>query len=493
MFDEELVLSQLFCYLLLDKSMKHFAYQLDKSLSQPIYLQLYQQIKQAIHHGVLQQGEALPAKRRLAEYLSISQNTVENSYAQLLAEGYIESKPRVGYFVSTQFLAPMIPTLAPAKKSKKQKITHRWRFDFNPNLIDASHFPFELWKKLQKQFLTRQFADLLALGDKQGEYELRQQIADYLLSARGVKCTSEQIVINAGVELCLLQLMLVWQSCYPNKQMQCAMEEFGYAVVENLWKNYAGEVLKLPIDKVTYKVDLSVLFAHNIDLLYITPSHQYPFGSVLTISERQQLLAWANQIESRYIIEDDYDSEFRYQGKPIPALKSLDQHNKVIYLGSFSKLLMPSMRVSFMVLPESLLTMYQQKINFFNSTVSRLDQHVVALFMQNGEFEKHINRMRKYYRRKMELLCQQLKPYFPTIQFWGENSGFYLLIEVMDSTYTLAQLTELAAQQSIKIYPIVYHQRRLFVLGFGNMSEQDLAQGIAQLLASWQIKKPTQA
>ncbi|OBW91744.1 PLP-dependent aminotransferase family protein [Gallibacterium salpingitidis] len=471
--------------------MKHFAYQLNKSLSQPLYLQLYQQIKQAIHQGILQQGEALPAKRRLADYLAISQNTVENSYAQLLAEGYIESKPRIGYFVSTELLPTMMPLVTSVNEISQTIPEQKWQYDFNPNVIDGQHFPFELWKKLQKQFLNRQHTNLLALGDKQGEYELRRQIADYLYSARGVKCRPEQVVINAGVELCLLQLMLLWQHRYPAQQAHYAMEEFGYPVVEKLWQSYAGQVLKLPIDNQTHKVDLSILSQHHIDLLYITPSHQYPFGSVLTIGERQQLLAWANTKEQRYLIEDDYDSEFRYQGKPIPALKSLDQHNKVVYLGSFSKLIMPSVRISYMVLPEPLLAIYQQKINFFNSSVSRLDQQVVALFMQSGAFEKHINRMRKYYRRKMELLCQQLKLYSPSIRFWGESSGFYLLIEVVDTPYTLQQLLAFAEQQAIKVYPIELHQRKLFVLGFGNLSEQALLTGVKLLLEGWQIKKPT--
>ncbi|OBX09050.1 PLP-dependent aminotransferase family protein [Gallibacterium genomosp. 3] len=471
--------------------MKYLAYQLDKSSAQPLYLQLYQQIKDAIHQGKLVQGEVLPSKRQLCEYLKISQNTVENCYSQLLAEGYIESKPRVGYFVTTQLL----PINVSINQISHQPICEQqmnWRYDFNPNVIDEQQFPFDKWKKIQKHFFTRQYAYLLGLGDKQGELNLRQQIAEYLRSARGVECSAEQIVINAGVELCLIQLMLLWQHRYPNQQAQYAMEEFGYPVVEKLWQSYAHQVLKLPIDNQTLKVDLSVLSEHDIDLLYITPSHQYPFASVLSVNERQQLLSWASQKAGRYLIEDDYDSEFRYQGKPIPALKSLDQHDKVIYLGSFSKLMMPSIRISFMVLPESLLHSYRQAINFFNPSVSRLDQNVLADFMAQGQFEKHINRMRKHYRRKMDVLCQYLKQYAEKIRFFGESSGFYLLIELLDESRSIGELTELATQQQIKVYPIHFYQRRLFVLGFGNFTEKELLEGIEALCQCWQIKKPTQ-
>ncbi|MFC0309973.1 PLP-dependent aminotransferase family protein [Gallibacterium trehalosifermentans] len=471
--------------------MKYLAYQLDKSLPQPLYLQLYQQIKNAIHQGKLTQGEALPSKRQLCDYLKISQNTVENSYAQLLAEGYIESKPRVGYFVSTQLLPPELSTNG-VRHSLIKSNTKIWRYDFNPNVIDTQHFPFERWKKIQKRLFSKKYAHLLALGDRQGEEDLRIQIAEYLRSARGVECLPEQIVINAGIELCLIQLMLLWQHCYPQQQAHYAMEELGYWVVERLWQSYGQLVTKLPIDNQSLKIDLTELAKQEVDFVYITPSHQYPFGSVLTINERQRLLTWVNQQPQRYLIEDDYDSEFRYQGKPIPALKSLDQHDKVVYLGSFSKVMMPSIRVSFMVLPEKLLSYYQQHISFFHSSVSRVDQQILATFMQTGEFEKHINRMRKQYRRKMELLCQILKQYPHKIRFFGESSGFYLLIELLNETRTIVELTKLAEQQQIKVYPIDFHRRILFVLGFGNLREVELLTGLESLFDCWGIKKPTQ-
>ncbi|WP_150538646.1 PLP-dependent aminotransferase family protein [Actinobacillus vicugnae] len=460
--------------------MKKLSYLLNKQQSTPLYLQLYQQIKHSIHSQELQLGDKLPSKRQLCEHLQISQNTVESAYTQLLAEGYIESKPRSGFFVCFQAELAYSSSNA-VKHFVNSTASSRYEIDFNPNKIDVSHFPFDRWKKSA----TWQHKDWLNMGDKQGDLNLRQQISQYLLASRGVHCEPEQIVIGAGVESCLQQLILLFQQLNPN--MNWAMESYGYPTVEKLLTLYHKPIFKLPFSSENYQLDIEFLLKNQINVAYLTPSHLYPFGHILTIGQRQQLLEWATTQDGRYIIEDDYDSEFRYTGKPIPSLQSLDNQNKVIYLGSFSKLLMPSLRITFLVLPRNLLAEYQQHCAFFNASVSRFEQQRLAKFIQSGEFEKHINRMRKVYRKKMECLCELLSPYAQQIKYYGEHSGFYLLIELLNEDRTSAQLVELAKAQKIKVYPIEQQRRRLFSLGFGHLSELQLREGLNKLLACWEI------
>lgn len=460
--------------------MKKLSYLLNKQQNAPLYLQLYQQIKRSIYSQELQLGDKLPSKRHLCEHLQISQNTVESAYAQLLAEGYIESKPRSGFFVCFQ-AELAYPSANIVKNFVNSTASTDYEIDFNPNKIDNQSFPFNRWKKCANW--TNK--DFLNMGDKQGDLNLRQQISQYLLASRGVNCEPEQIVIGAGVESCLQQLILLFQQLNPT--MNWAMESYGYPTVEKLLNLYQKPIFKMPFSSENYQLDIPFLEQNQINVAYLTPSHLYPFGHILTIGQRQQLLEWVAAQDGRYIIEDDYDSEFRYTGKPIPSLQSLDRQDKVIYLGSFSKLLMPSLRITFLVLPRNLLSEYQQYCEFFNASVSRLEQQRLAKFIQSGEFEKHINRMRKIYRRKMELLCELLSPHTKQIKYYGEHSGFYLLIELLNETRTLDQLVELAKAQKIKVYPIHHQQRRLFSLGFGHLSEEQLRKGLDKLLHCWDI------
>lgn len=468
---------------------KKLSYRLSKVPDMPLYLQLYQQIKQAICRQELAFGERLPSKQQLKEHLQISRNTVESAYQQLVAEGYIQSRPRQGFFVCFQ------AELALTAQKRTKKTPHfapapTVRFDFNPNRIDTRHFPLQSWKKCGRHCYGFQQREWLSLGDKQGDLQLRTEIADYLSASRGVHCSARQIVIGAGVESCLQQLILLFNQRYPQPDFTYAMESYGYTKVEKLLRLYGKSVVKLPITAAAQSVDLSFLPRCGVNVAYVTPSHLYPFGQVLSISQRQQLLEWAQARQDRYIIEDDYDSEFRYKGKPIPSLQSLDFSDKVIYLGSFSKLLMPALRISFMVLPKGLLADYETYCAFFHASVSRFEQQRLAEFMRQGEFERHIHRMRKRYRKKMELLCALLAPYKEKIRYYGEHSGFYLLVELLQESRSPAELVGLAQQRDIRLYPVEYQDKKLFSMGFGDLTEQQLQQAIAILLEIWQINAP---
>ncbi|OOF35693.1 PLP-dependent aminotransferase family protein [Rodentibacter heidelbergensis] len=464
--------------------MQKIAYHLDKNATLPLYEQLYQKIKQAIHQQELSIGDKLPSKRKLCQHLRISQNTVENAYAQLIAEGYIDAQPRRGFYVcfQSEFTFPQSP---PPVQSKHQNLPmNDKQIDFNPNRIDTQHFPFQQWKKSGQMLYQSSQQHLLTLNDPLGDLNLRQQIAHYLSASRGIHCQAEHIMIGAGFEYCIQHLILLFNQLYPHQPLNYAIEDYGYPKVEKILTLYQKNRIKLPLNP-QYQLDLTFLAKQKINIAYITPSNLYPFGEIIPISQRQTLLEWANEQSDRFIIEDDYDSEFRYKGKPIPALKSLDQHNKVIYLGSFSKLLMPSLRITFMVLPPQLFAFYQQYCACFHCPISRFEQQRLATFIQQGYFEKHIHRMRKIYRKKMELLCQLLAPYKKHIRYYGENSGFHLLIELLNESRSLDELVGLAKQKEIIIYPVYYQKRTLFSLGFGHLSEQSLIEGINHLLKIW--------
>lgn len=471
--------------------MQKLNYSLDRHASLPLYVQLYQQIRQGIYQEQLKLGDKLPSKRLLCDYLQISQNTVENAYAQLQAEGYIESRPRSGFFVCFQLELALPPAVSPnppgisSPEASFPLEKKAWAFDLNPNYIDTQHFPFEAWKKSGRFLHNKAQQQLLTLGNNQGDWNLRQQIAHYLQASRGIYCDADQIIIGSGVETCMQQLILLFQQQMPNPVY--AMEAYGYEKVRQLLGLYQQPVISLPLQADNKQLDLKHLNQQAVNIAFVTPSNLYPFGEVLSIGQRQALLEWAGAKPNRYIIEDDYDSEFRYKGKPIPALQSLDQQHKVIYLGSFSKLMMPALRLSFMVLPKPLLKQYQQVCSFFHCSVSRFEQQRLANFMEQGEFDKHIQRMRKIYRRKMECLCQRLNPYSDRLSYYGEHSGFHLLVESHSPSLTAKELAKRAAEQNILVYPIDFPDKCLLSLGFGHLSESELNQVISMLLSCWVV------
>ena len=231
----------------------------------------------------------------------------------------------------------------------------------------------------------------------------------------------------------------------------------------------------------------------GIDVAYVTPSHHFPYGTVLPVNRRIQLLNWASAKEERYIIEDDYDSEFRYSGKAIPSLQSMDQYGKVIYLGSFSKSLMPSIRISYMVLPVELLKKHDEKLSFYHSTVSRIDQHILTEFIRKGLFEKHLNRMRKVYRQKLDIVIDLLKVYSEQITIIGGNSGLHVVL-LIENGMSEKELVLRAAEENLKVYPLSDYMlvkkekgTPTIVLGFAGIPTEQLEEAIMILLKSWQI------
>lgn len=458
-------------------------FELKKNSATPLYEQLYASIKQAIIETNIPIGAKLPSKRKLAQFLAISQTTVELAYGQLLAEGYISTKPRVGFFVEDLESIPLIdkPTTAPLQTEAPPA----WRYSFHPGKVDSEHFPFSTWRKYAKDIFDESSKELLSLGDPQGELALRTEIAHYLYQSRGITCDAAQIVIGSGTEQLLPIIMRLL-----GDDAQFAVENPGYSAIPRI---HLRDVIPINIDEDGLRVD--ELAQTNANVVYVTPSHQFPTGAVLSVKRRAKLLKWANECEARYIIEDDYDSEFRYIGKPIAALCGLDQNNKVIYMSTFTKSLMPSLRVAYVVLPPQLVPTYRNVFNYYSSTVPRFDQHILANFMRDGHFAKHLNRMRTIYRKKHDLLIEELQQYAPQVEVFGERAGMHLLIRLQHEE-TEQQLKQRALDAAIQLFTLKDYTftpsesaAPTLLLGFGDLHERQIKNAVQALMTALHITK----
>lgn len=367
-----------------------------------LYEQIYGHIKDEIRKGKLLCREKLPSTRSLAAYLQVSRSTVELAYEQLLSEGYIESVPYKGYYVAEVEELYRIGEGTEKGEQRGGQRAEKYTVDFSPNAIDMRYFPFGIWRRITKNILSQDKKETFALGEAKGDLALRETIARYLHASRGVNADASQIIVGAGNDYLLMLLRYVL-----GEGRTIAFENPTYPRAYKIFRLFAGRLVTVPYDE--NGVCVEALQSEGADAVYVMPSHQYPTGMVMPIGRRLELLKWAAQDEDRYVIEDDYDSEFRYRGKPIPSLQASDTGGKVIYIGTFSKSIAPAIRVSFMVLPVKLMRRYEQQYAVFSSTVSRIDQAVLNDFIGEGAFERHLNRMRKVYKEKHELLLEELK------------------------------------------------------------------------------------
>lgn len=460
--------------------------ELNKESETPLYEQIYQQIRKDITEGRLAVGEKLPSKRKLGEFLDVSQTTIEIAYGQLAAEGFITSKPRRGYFVQEigelAYVQPIEAVTVAVKENRKEL-----EIDFSPGKIDTEAFPFTQWRKYAKDTIDEASQHLLLLGHPHGDVELRQEIAKYLYHSRGVDCSADQIIVGSGTEqlMPLLIRLLGPLALY-------AIENPGYPLTHHVFFHNNREAVPIPVDDEG--MDVQALQQSEATVAYVTPSHQFPTGTVLSAARRTALLNWAASSVGNFIIEDDYDSEFRYSGRPIPSLQGMDKAGKVIYVSTFSKSLMPSLRIAYMVLPPVLLKHYEDAFIHYSSTVPRLDQHTLARFMADGHFARHLNRMRKVYKRKLQLLTDSLRQYAPTISFSGDEAGMHILINVhTDEDETV--LAKAALAQGIRVYGLNEYRKSeksiqpSFLIGFGGLADDRIAWTVEQLMNAWNIEK----
>ena len=391
-------------------------YELKKQPGLPLYESLYRCIREDIRSGKLRPGEKLPSKRALAANLEISKITVEAAYGQLLAEGYIRSREKAGYYVETvEQPFRQMPAEQPPQTQTEDLI------DLISNT--PARFPFSVWSRLQREVMLDMGEQLLLSLPNQGLWALRQAIAAHLAQFRGMQVSPSCILVGAGTDFLynLLIQLLGRDKCY-------AVEEPGYGKIRKIYAAGGVQCISAPMD------DQGVMPAalEKAQVLHFSPSHHFPTGIVTPLSRRQALLAWANEKPERWIIEDDYDSEFRFHARPTAAMQSLDTGGRVIYMNTFSKTLAPSIRISYMILPPQLMEQFQRQLGFYSCTVPSFEQHTLARFITEGYFEKHINRMRKFYKSRRNRLLSAISasPMAQKLTILEENAGLHFLLRV---------------------------------------------------------------
>lgn len=470
--------------------------QLDPKSGKTLYEQIYEYIRDEIRAGSLLQNEKLPSSRFLAEYLQVSRTTVDMAYGQLVAEGYLEARPKRGYYVCAPdnlYEIAVKPSETEMKHTAAKEQTS-YLYDFSPNAIDMSFFPYATWKKITKNILVDAKSSMFALGEPQGDIELRTTICRYLHGSRGVNCEPEQIIIGAGNDFLLLLLEKILGRHTP-----VAMENPTYVRAYKIFRSFAYPVSLIPMDENGIRVD--VLRKTDARVAYVMPSHQYPTGVSVPIGRRLELLKWASEEEGRYLIEDDYDSEFRYKGKPLPSLQASDTDGRVVYIGTFSKAIAPAIRISYMVLPYPLLDKYRKQCGFFSSTVSRIDQTILNEFIRDGYFERYLNKMRKQYRIKHDILLNELKPFEQFFKISGGNAGLHILLTDRQDR-SEEKLAALAKDAGIKVYCMGAFRMEeaekqtqedgqkesepaTMILGYGALSPEEIREGTAILKKVW--------
>ena len=365
-------------------------YELSHESRTPLYAQLYEAIRADILSGTLPGGEKLPSKRALAEHLNVSKITVETAYAQLLDEGYLTSRERSGYYVAHMpLLAKMQPPGAHAPVAEPEPETQQ--------SAAAELFPFSVWARLMRSVILDEGQYLLQPVPSAGLYPLRLAIAEELARQRGLRVLPEQIVIGAGTEYFYALLVQFF-----GRGQRFAIENPCHRTLAQVYTRSGAEVVPVPMDENGIRV--SELEKSGAQIVHLSPSHHYPTGTIMPITRRQEVLAWMERSSARFLIEDDYDSEFRFSGRPIPTIQSLDTQGRVIYLNTFSKTIAPALRISYMILPQALLRRWKDTMGFYSCAVPSFEQLTLTRFLDGGYFERHVSRMKKHYRA----LCQTL-------------------------------------------------------------------------------------
>lgn len=464
---------------------------LNKECKESLYMQIYQQIKKEILNGTLKEGEVLPGSRSMAKMLGVSRNTVDNSYSQLLMEGYITPERGIGYIILE---VPELPKSLQRKcllKNSKSEADKEDSLRIVYDLTNSSHtsdlFPKRLWKKYTLECLNRlEHESSLSIHlDKQGELYLRRNLRAYLERIRGVCCSEEQIVITSGIQQSLDFICKL----LPQTRSAILMEEPGYNKAAAVFLNEGRTVRTVTVDENGLVVSMLPV-KQTVCAVYTTPSHQFPTGAILPIGRRYELLKWAAENEA-YIIEDDFDSEQRYYAKPIPSLQSIDTEDRVIYLGTFSKALSPSIRMGYMILPSTLMEMYLSKFNNYNSTAPLLNQYVIGKIIETGEYDRHIRRTNNVFRKRLERFQAEFSDVSEKIKISSNGTGQYFLLEFFE-TVTQEVLIEEARCFGVQVYSTMQFWQdkaecppNTLFLGFSKIDIDDISDCVMRLKRAW--------
>ena len=454
-------------------------YSLNKESSKPLYIQLYEQMKSDIieNYSV---GDKLPSVRKISSTYNISKTTIESAYGQLVAEGYIESYPNSGFRVENinelKFKTRNIITDANRDDFEKAE----WLYDFYPSKLSKDSFPLKLWKRLFTKYIDESL-DFGAYSNPQGEEGLREEIAKYLKNSRGVSCNKNQIIVGCGFS----ELMEIMARILKKIDINSfGIENPGYHIAKNVFENYGFKINKIPLDNDGIKIE--ELKKTDSKAVYLTPSHQYPTGVTIPISNRYKLLNWAKENDS-FIIEDDYDTELNYINRPIPSLQGLDTQNRVIYIGTFSKSLCASLRVGYMVLPNSLMDIYY-KFENKHSTVPIMTQKILEKFMSEGHWEKHLRKIRTINSKKHNLMKSELLSKLgDTVKIESFGGGLSIVINPkvpMD----IEKLKSLAIKEKIKLYfakDVSGGDWDAIRMGFGGFRQNEIKDAINAFSKIW--------
>lgn len=474
-------------------------YDLDQRGDSSLYEYLYRCIKLDILEGVLAAGSRLPSKRKFAKHHQISLKTVENTYEQLLTEGYIYSEEKRGYFVSPletdtgarqarhqshlPFSVYSSEADSPAQAPHTAGTKAAFFADFTSNQTAAEKFPYDTWAKLLRGILSEGSCGLLQKVPFEGLYSLRTSIAKYLYGFRGMQVSPDQIVIGAGAEYLCGQLITLL-----GRDRIYALEDPGYRKTAQIYQTNGASYEYIRVDENGLCPNL--LRESPASVVHVSPGHHFPTGSIMPVARRQALLDWAEEDAGRYIIEDDYDSEFRFSRRPIPAIQSLRHNHRVIYMNTFSKTLTPAIQIGYMVLPRKLAERYLSAMNSYSCTVSALEQHALAAFMDNGYYERHIHRMKKYYKARRDSMLGVLERsrLYPYVTVDEKDAGSHFLLH-LHTTLSDTELKWLARENGVRLdclseyYAEDKAQRaHTIIVNYSGLEEADFERALEVLL-----------
>ncbi len=452
-----------------------------------LYRQIYTDLKNSILDGKLSEHDKLPSKRDLASQLNVSVNTISSAYEQLIAEGYIYAKERSGYYVEKiSYFDKGKPTKIPFPDDLKECTLEKndW-LSLSHMATNVNLFPFKDWEKSQQQAIEMHSNELAHITHQQGPYLVRQTISKIINLTRGVACEPEQVVISVGTQPLIEQLIQMQQM---NKTVQIAVEDPGYARIHRHLNQIGAHVIPVPLDSKS--IDIEKLTKLHADMVLVTPSHQFPMGKIMPISRRLQLLNWATQQSDRYIIEDDYDSEFKYETDQIPSLQSLDRHQRVIYMGTFSKSMLTGLRISYMVLPIPLLRKYRKRYNHLIPYNNTLNLYTLHYFIESGAYARHIKRMNHHYEIKRQLMIKTLKHYFNhSIHIEDIPAGLHFIAH-FKTKKSYEEVEEAAEKEKLEVYSLrrfmlkqqTHNQKEvILVIGFAAIAEEKIDEAIKRL------------
>ena len=467
-------------------------YEFSDHAGMPLYEQLYRKIRDDITGGVIASGEKLPSKRTFAKHLGISTITVENAYAQLLMEGYIVSRPRSGYFAASLTDMPVRSAEggtgrrgrgASGVSAETDRSEEREYFaDFSASQSSYESFPFTTWARLFRDVLSARQKDLMTKPPQGGVRELREALSEYLSSFRGLEADPRQIIIGAGTEYLygLLVQLLGFDRIY-------ACEDPGYGKVSDIFESYRVRCRRIPLDE--RGISMRDLEMSGADVVHVTPSHHFPTGITMPAARRFELLSWASSGSGRYIIEDDYDSELRMSGKPLPSLFGMDSGERTIYMNTFTKTLASTIRVSYMILPPALLEKFETTMGFYSCTVPTFEQYTLARFIRDGYFEKHINRVRNASRKKQDKLLRAIRNsrLGPLVNISSENAGLHFLMTI-DYKGTKEEFIERCAAEGIRLVSLQSWEHvprpadaNVFVINYASIPEERFEEAAERL------------